>query len=199
MDISVAQRCVAAGLIASCGLPSGVYAQSLALSYGLNVKSDSTYGSVSTVDRCAGVRWSASLAPSCTFRLSSTSPFDAKNGAVPKFRISEIDGATKGLPVVGGASSAAPYPSSESSPMIAELPLLGSPAADTRLLRVAGGKEALTGNVKTIDLMFRFGSKYRLRSGDEGWELYKFSDLASGGRLESNVKALGVELLVPFQ
>jgi hypothetical protein len=79
-----------------------------------------------------------------------------------------------------------------------ELPLLGSPGVDARLLR-AGAKEALTGSVRTVDLMFRFGSKYRLRSADDGWELYKFTDPAYESRLQNNLKALGVELLFPFQ
>jgi hypothetical protein len=67
------------------------------------------------------------------------------------------------------------------------------------LLRSAGGKESLIANAKAVDLLFRFGSKYRLRSADDGWELYKFTDPAYESRLQNNLKALGVELLFPFQ
>jgi hypothetical protein len=38
-----------------------------------------------------------------------------------------------------------------------------------------------------------------MRSGEEGWEVYKFSDVTSENRTQSGMKNLGVELLFPFQ
>jgi hypothetical protein len=80
-----------------------------------------------------------------------------------------------------------------------EVPALGLPATDPRMLRVGGGTEALTGNVRSVDLMFRFGSKYRLKGGDENSQLYKFTDVAYDSRLQNSAKAVGLELLFPFQ
>ena len=36
-----------------------------------------------------------------------------------------------------------------------------------------------------FDVSFRFGSKYRMKSADEGWEVYKFSDVTSENRTQS--------------
>ena len=56
------------------------------------------------------------------------------------------------------------------------------------------------GAEKIVDLNLRFGSKYRMRNGDEGWEVYKYKDVTAENRLPSaGTKAVGVELLVPFQ
>ena len=78
------------------------------------------------------------------------------------------------------------------------LPVLGSPGTEGRLLRTESEVPAEAG--KTLDLLFRFASKYRLRNTDEGWGITRFKDVTSENRTQSSgVKAVGVELLFPFQ
>jgi len=79
-----------------------------------------------------------------------------------------------------------------------ELPVLGFAVKQQAMQRAAGSGEALTGNVRSIDLMFRFGSKYGLKSGDDN-SLYRFTDVAYESRLLNSAKAIAVELLLPFQ
>jgi hypothetical protein len=79
-----------------------------------------------------------------------------------------------------------------------ELPLLGSAEADARLPRLDGSKD-LTGNLKTFDANFRFGSRYRFKSADDRSGPYKLTDVAYESRVQNNMKVLGLELLFPFQ
>ena len=82
----------------------------------------------------------------------------------------------------------------------AELPDLGAPTP-SRFLRSSGGRDALIGNARAPDLMLRLGSKYRFKSTEDGtWEWYRFHDIAYESYIKNNsFKAVGVELLVPFQ
>jgi hypothetical protein len=66
-------------------------------------------------------------------------------------------------------------------------------------VRVLGGREALGASLKTVDLMLRLGSKYRLKSAEDGWEVYKFTDSPYESRFQNTIKAIAVELLIPFQ
>lgn len=197
MSISARQTCFAAVLFASCGLlPAVGWAQALALSYNLNTTPHQAYPPVSLLDRCGGLQWIMPLAgtcnihpPSSTFAYPATAAsyfVGTTHEAVSKV---EKKDSSNGVRRVSPEATSAPAES---------LPLLGS-ATDTRFLRIAGGKDALMGNAKTVDLMFRFGPKYRLRSSEEGWEIYKFTDVAQENRATTNAKALGVELLFPFQ
>ncbi|MGZ5094469.1 MAG: hypothetical protein ACXWCY_16430 [Burkholderiales bacterium] len=79
-----------------------------------------------------------------------------------------------------------------------EIPLLGSSEANARLPRLEAGKD-LTANSRTVDLNFRFGSRYRRMTSDDGWGAYQFTDVAYESRVQNNIKALGLELLFPFQ
>jgi hypothetical protein len=103
------------------------------------------------------------------------------------------------MPVATGSTSAA---SVENVAVRAdELPALGGGAPEQRYLRSAGGRDALIGSSRTADLLLKFGSKHRLRSSEEGgWDWYRFTDTTYQTHLQNNGhKALGVELLVPFQ
>jgi hypothetical protein len=143
------------------------------------------------VHRCSGLSWAASLAAGCFAEAAAPVPSPAQPAAATD---------AKDVPVAQRRPVAADaYTASETQSSSYALPVLGSPA-DARMLRAAGGKDAYIGSAKAVDLNFRFGSKYRVRSGDEGWDVFKFSDVTSENRTQSTgMKNLGVELLFPFQ
>ena len=199
MNASVKHGCCAAAALASSGLIAGpVSAQTLALSYRLEVESARASQLVTPVDRCAG-RGHAFIAAACSspgWKLSTnatvadTPPVryvPAANAAAKDVATSDVD----------SRDTESPSPELTVTPLY-ELPLLGSAEADARMPRLEGSKD-LTGNFKTVDVNFRFGSRYRLTSADDGWGPYKFTDVAYESRVQNNMKALGLELLFPFQ
>ncbi|HEV7802152.1 MAG TPA: hypothetical protein VGP15_13840 [Burkholderiales bacterium] len=187
---------LAAALIASSCICAGAGAQSLSLSYKLDpVNARTAQAAAPVVDRCAGLSWAASLATACIpegwRRASPQAPSDAASALGPT--LGPSDAAAQGRPQ---APESAPADGGVSA---IELPLLGSQGADARLLRVASGNDPTTGS-KSVDLLVRFASKYRLKSTDEGLEVYRFKDVTSENRTQgSGVKGLAVELLFPFQ
>jgi hypothetical protein len=193
MITSLRRLCVAAAA-AVCAVGGCVpaLAQSLSLSYQLDpVNAPASAKSVPIVDRCSGLSWAASLAAACFVEASARAPLAAIPPPAPVPETKDVAAA----PRKSGADS---YTATETAALSFELPALGSPA-DARLLRAAG-REAYSGTAKAVDLNFRFGSKYRMRSGEEGSDFYKFSDVTSENRTQSNgMRNLGVELLFPFQ
>jgi hypothetical protein len=179
----------------TCALCAPAIAQSLALSYKLDpVNAPVSVRPPPVVDRCSGLSWAAALAASCYAEAARAQVALPPPPAVAAPEANEAAAAPR-RPDVADSYSAAETP----TPSSAELPALGSPA-DVRLLRAGGGRDAYIGNARAVDLNFRFGSRYRMRSGEEGWEVYKFSDVTSENRIPSNgAKSLGVELLFPFQ
>lgn len=147
----------------------------LAMSYKLDVGTQRAEQPDVVVNRCAGLNWMTSI------------------GACGREVLSKIAH-------VGRGESAASFEPA-SVPMIAELPELGAPERAPRLLRPGGAKEALLATSKTADLLLRVGSKLRLRGNDEGgWEWYRFTDTTYENHVKNNGhKAVGVELLLPFQ
>ena len=145
----------------------------LALSYKLEVRNPRVEQPESVVSPCAGLNWVTAIG-ACGRELFSR----VSQGPRPE-----------NLAVFEPAPVAA----------LPELPELGRP--EPRLLRAGGGKEALIANSKAADLLLRFGSKFRTREGsDGGWEWYRFTDTTYDTYVKTNGhKALGVELLVPFQ
>jgi hypothetical protein len=197
MGISARQTSFAAVLFASCGLlPAVGWAQALALSYNLNTTPHQAYPPVSLLDRCGGgLQWIMPLAGPCNIHPPSST--FAYHVSADSYSVGNTHQAVSKVET-RDSRNAVRRDSPEATAPAESLPLLGS-TADTRFLRMAGGKDALTGNVKTVDLMFRFGPKYRVRSSEEGWEIYKFTDVVHENRITTNAKALGVELLFPFQ
>ena len=197
MGISARQTCFAAVVFASCGvMPADGWAQALALSYNLNTTPHQAYPLVSLLERCGGLQSIRPLANACNIHPPSSTY--AYHASAATYAVGATDEAVSKVEKKDDSRNAVRRVSPEPNPAPVEsLPLLGS-ATDTRVLRMAGGKDALTGNSKTVDLMFRFGPKYRLRSGEESSEIYKFTDVAYETRA-TTTKALGVELLFPFQ
>lgn len=170
--------------------------QSLALSYKLDVRGEGVEQPASQLNRCTGFSWVASIG-ACGRELLARLALVTERIAhgVP----AESDGAVAAVPATGSSPVGdAPSRRAEAAP---ELPMLGGAAAETRYLRSAGGRDALIGSSRTADLLLRFGSKHRFRSNDEGgWDWYRFNDTAYQNHLENKGhKAVGVELLVPFQ
>jgi hypothetical protein len=192
MFTSLRRSCIAAAAACAVLWCAPALAQSLSLSYQLDpVNAPASPRSLPIVDRCSGLSWAASLAAACFVEASARAPLAAT--PPPPAPVPE----TKDLAAAPRKSGVDSYTATEIAASSFELPVLGSPA-DARLLRAAG-RDAY-GTAKAVDLNFRFGSKYRMRSGEEGWELYKFSDVTSENRTQSNgMRNLGVELLFPFQ
>lgn len=166
--------CFAAAFAALSIAATSAHAQ-LAMSYRLDVRPDTAEHAPAVVNRCAGFNWMSSV------------------GACGRELLVRI---TPG----GRADRSATVESSEVAAG-AELPTLGTPSPELRLVRSAGGRETLIGSSKTADLLFRFGSKFRTKSSEEGgWERHRFRDTSYDNYVEANGhKAVGVELLVPFQ
>lgn len=184
----------AAGLLAA---PLGAGAQSLSLTYKLDpVNAAETPKASPLVDRCSGLTWAAALAAACTAEATARRPIpvvaaaEGTASAAPEAAAEDAPPARR-----EGADS---YSATDPAPRRYVLPVLGSPA-EARVLRASGAGDYI-GNARSVDVNFRFGSKYRMRSAEEGWEVYKFSDVTSENRLQTNgVRNVGVELLFPFQ
>ena len=128
------------------------------------------------MSRCAGFNWMTSI------------------GACGRELFARIS-----LPRIDGADSSGSVFEPSEVAAVPDLPTLGTSAP--RIIRSASGKEAPTGNARSPDLTFRVGSKGRPRgSDDSGWDIYKFTDTTYETHVQNNGhKAVGVELLVPFQ
>lgn len=202
MIISKKKACLAAALIAtSWFLCTYAGAQSLALTYNLDhAKSQTAKQAITIVNRCAGFNWLTSLG-ACGRDLMNRLAAPARPEDAAASRISAVttteSGSDAAMPL-REKSAEVTFAALDASPGLPELPTLGSPSPQSTLRR-AGGKEVLLGNARSVDLMFRFGSKYRFRSADDGWEWYRFTDVGYDSRTQAHShKALGVELLVPF-
>ena len=178
------------GLCMGCASASAQ--SSLALTYKLDAVESARRGPVTPqIHRCAGLNWGTSLEPSCDRQALASAAVVSR----PEPEAVHAQSAMPGVPTAGTRPGEA-----AAAAVDASLPDLPIPGSDPRGGRSAGGSEVLTGNVKTVDLMFRFGSKYRMRTADEGWEVYKFSDASYDTRVPATgTRAVAVELLVPFQ
>ena len=171
--------CASAALCAavSCVAVSAS-AQSLALTYKLDARPDTPQQAPASLNHCAGFNWMTSIGACGRELFARIAPPRGSDGAY--FSGTALE------PVEVAA--------------VPDLPSLGTPSVEPRIRR-AGGREALIGSTRTADLLFRLGSKYRLKGGeDSGWDVYKFTDANYESHVQNNGhKAVGVELLVPFQ
>jgi hypothetical protein len=89
------------------------------------------------------------------------------------------------------------YSAVDAQPPRLELPQLGSPGAEGRVLRAGESSAAAS---RGMDVNLRFGPRYRMRNGDEGWETYRLNDATTENRAQSSgMRNVGVELSFPFQ
>ena len=186
----------AAALCAAALSSAPAYAQSLSLSYQLDpVQAPHLPKAVVVGNRCSTFTWVASLAPACIAEATAARLLTAVNAL--RAEMHAVDGPHEsGAPRRAVAQGA--YTAEAVAPRY-DLPLLGSPS-DSRVLRAAGGRDDYATSARNVDLNLRFGAKNRARGADEGWEVYRFSDVTSENRLPSNgMKSIGVELSVPFQ
>jgi len=175
MNHFTTKTCWSAAALAVLVFAAGSAQAQLAMSYGLEVRPENAQHAPAVVNRCAGFNWMSSIGACGRELLARVTP-----GGRPD----------SGATFEAGPGAATP-----------DLPTLGTSAPEPRLSRSAGGRETLIGSSKTADLLFRFGSKYRIKSSEEGgWEWYRFSDITYDNYVKANGhKAVGVELLVPFQ
>jgi hypothetical protein len=163
---------LAAALAALLAVATSTHAQ-LAMSYKLDVRTQRAEQPHVVVNRCAGLNWMTSIG-ACGREVLSKIAHAARSDSAPSF---------------------------EAAPTTAELPELGTPERAPRLLRSGGGREGLLASSKTADLLLRVGSKLSPRGKDEGGlEWYRFTDTTYENHVKNNGhKAVGVELLLPFQ
>ncbi|HEX2829098.1 MAG TPA: hypothetical protein VHP37_22305 [Burkholderiales bacterium] len=186
----------AAFAVTAFALSAPAAAQSLSLTYNLDPITASQLPKASPiVNRCTGLTWAATLATACIAELTAVRVITAvaakRAEAAPPEAVDD-----------GGKPAGASGTYVDGTPRRYELPTLGTPS-ESRVIRAAGGRDDYIGNARAVDLNFRFGPKYRMRSGDEGWEVYKFNDAATENKLQQSngggVRQVGVELLVPFR
>jgi hypothetical protein len=152
-------------------------AQTLALTYKLDPRAEPLPQAPTTVNRCAGLNWMTAIGACGRELFARVTPARTSDGAYAKansFDPTEV--------------AVAP-----------DLPTLGAQPAEPRV-RSVSGKETVLGSSRTADLMLRLGSKYRRAVEESGWNPYKFTDMNYESHVQNNGhKAVGVELLVPFQ
>ena len=157
----------------------------------LGIKAEPAAQAPSPANRCAALNWVSSIGACGRDLLAKIAPrlerartdaLEAAGSAV------EAPLAAIGIPVARRAVD--PAPRAEALGAV-ELPTLGT--SEPRYLRSAGGREALIGS-RSADLSLRIGSKHRFKSEES------FTDTVYQNHVSNNGhKAVGVELLVPFQ
>lgn len=181
---------------ASVGLPATAHAQSLSLSYGLDPAAAAQAPKVSphSFDRCWGVSWAATLVAACNAAHALVHRVVASATGVE----SAAAAAPESAPVASRRVEAqGTYSAVDVQPPRLELPQLGSPGAEGRVLRAGESSAAAS---RGMDVNLRFGSRYRMRNGDEGWETYRLNDATTENRAQSSgMRNVGVELSFPFQ
>ena len=167
--------CASAALFAAAtGVAIPAFPQSLALTYKLDPRAETLPQAPSTVNRCAGLNWMTSIGACGRELFARVAPLRSADSKAHALEPTEV--------------AAVP-----------DLPSLGVQPAEPRV-RFVGGREAVIGSSRTADLMLRLGSKYRSAVEDSGWNAYKFTDMNYESHVQNNGhKAVGVELLVPFQ
>ena len=187
-----------AGALTTVCLSLPAYAQQsqrpLSMTYQiLGINAEAAKPAPTVADRCSPLTWVASLG-ACGGSLAEDTPQSA--------RAARADAERQDAPLASARDALAPTrvasdPATPRSVSLApvELPSLGS-NPEPRVARAASGRaETLLGSSRTADLLLRVGSKHRLRSNDES-----FTDANYQAHVQNNShKALGVELMVPFQ
>ena len=154
----------------------GAAAQSLSLSYEVDVRRASVERISLPGMPCSGTHWSNAVV-------------GCANGDAPP-QSSQNDGTASGAGLrrvtVGTGAHAVPTP-------VPRQTFQGADEASDPRLRAANGSRA-------ADVSLRLGSKNRLLSSDENREQPRFVDAPYESYVHSNAhKAFGLELLVPFQ
>ena len=150
-------------------VPAG--AQSLALSYDLGVRADLVARVALPADQCSGSDWLNAIALCARDREAAALSSPEDNAAAS---------ARGSRRVSVGATGQAP--------------------AATIPQGLQAGEDPLDGRRRTADVSLRLGSKNRLLSPEENRDVGRFVDTPYERYLQNNAhKAIGLELLVPFQ
>jgi hypothetical protein len=165
------QKCFVAAALVSPLLLGTASAQTLTLSYALQSPTMEARDSPITAERCLG--FSASLIVSICRTAGWGSSRTTSAVESPPERLSAENGEN-------ASPSSAGF-----------LPVLGSSGVD------AAQSRELSEAARAADLSLRVGSRYR-REIDAQRQLSKSTDVVSESRLQNNVKALGIELQIPF-
>jgi hypothetical protein len=196
ITIKLSRTCFAASLAASCAVfCAGAGAQSLTLSLKLDpVPAPVAQKVAPIIDRCSGRTWAGSIAGVCGA--------DALAASAQPARLAEAAPAGELPATPAETAERTPEESSVASGQTfsgLSLPAIGSLSATSSLLRSAA-REVPVQAGKALDLLIRIAPKYRLLNTEDGWDVTKFKDVTSENRTQaSGVKAVGVELLFPFQ
>lgn len=159
----------------------------------LGIKVENAKPAPTSVNRCAALTWVASIG-ACGRDLLAKIVQSAERA--PRPQASEDEEST---PAAGTSVSTERRVAADPAVLrpevyaTVELPTLGS--SEPRAVRAGHGGEALLGSNRSADLLLRVGSKHRFSAHDES-----FTDANYQAHMQNNAhKALGVELLVPFQ
>ena len=161
--------------IGGAALPAG--AQSLGLSYDLEVRRDSVERVALPSSQCSGLDWLNSFAPCARDGDPVLLSPAEETTAAPAAGMRRV--------TVGPGGAAVPS-------AIPHQAFAGDGSPDSRLRSPNG--------TRTPDVSLRFGSKNRPLLADEGRDGARFIDAPYESYVHSNAhKAIGLEVLVPFQ
>lgn len=159
----------------------------------LGIKPEAAKPAPTAANRCAALTWVASIGACGRDLLAKIAP------RIERTARAQADGGEDSAGVADSSVSnerrvaADPAVSRSDTVATVQLPTLGS--VESRVVRAAPGRDAMLGNNRSADLLLRVGSKHRYSPNDES-----FTDANSQAHMQNNAhKALGVELLVPFQ
>lgn len=159
----------------------------------LGIKVESAKPAPTPANRCAALTWVSSIGACGRDLLAKIAPRTDRTSRLP------ADGNEDGTAVADSSVSTerrvAADPAASRSEVVATVQLPALSSAEPRALRAAPAREALLGSNRSADLLLRVGSKHRQNPNDES-----FTDANYQAHLQNNAhKALGVEILVPFQ
>ncbi len=190
----------AGALAASLLFPGSIFAQQMTYQL-LGIKAEEAPATPAPANRCAALNWMSSIGACGRDLLAKIAPRAERTAHAeplePGVSTVAATGATSDIPVSRVATES-PAPRSEA------LAAIESPAPGPRepgYVRSTSVRDAQAGSSRSPDLLLRIGSKHRFRGNEEaGWDWYRFSDTVYQNHVQNNGhKAVGVELMVPFQ
>jgi len=184
----------AGALAATLLFPGSIFAQQMTYQL-LGIKAEAAPAAPAPANSCTAHNWMSSIGACGRDLVSKIAPRAEREvhaeALEPGVSTVAATGATADVPVTRAATES-PAPRSEA------LAAIESPAPGPRepgYVR-SSGRDPQAGSSRSPDLLLRIGSKHRFRGNEEAG----FSDTVYENHVQNNGhKAVGVELLVPFQ
>lgn len=159
----------------------------------LGIKPEAAKPAPISANRCAALTWVSSIGACGRDLLAKIAPRTERTARAQDSEAEDSAGVADSSVSAARRVAADPAVSRSHAVATVQLPTLGS--AEPRAVHAASGRDALLGSNRSADLLLRVGAKHRYSPNDE-----TFTDANYQAHVQNNAhKALGVELLVPFQ